>query len=245
MKKNKTIFTIFIAIFLGIVSLSINSSPVKAANTVKLYLNSNSYVYNNKGQRLRGKNNYLKKNKTVTAPGKLQKTNSVKRYYIMKDNSSTGVMNSKENLFNYLYWLPYKTIKKQEYYKIGYNRYIKCINVKSIYSEDLPSPYANKANELITNQATVVTKDPKTINQKHIYALKEVSKNRVVNAYVLPKNKKLVVDDTAGFDNMYAEAYHIKNTQYYIYAGDIVKRPKHTVYSHPYKSIIDGVKTLY
>ena len=138
-----------------------------------------------------------------------------------------------------------KTIKKQEYYKIGYNRYIKCINVKSIYSEDLPSPYANKANELITNQATVVTKDPKTINQKHIYALKEVSKNRVVNAYVLPKNKKLVVDDTAGFDNMYAEAYHIKNTQYYIYAGDIVKRPKHKVYSHPYKSIINGVKTLY
>ena len=93
MKKNKTIFTIFIAIFLGIVSLSINSSPVKAANTVKLYLNSNSYVYNNKGQRLHGKSNYLKKNKVVTAPGKLQKTNSVKRYYIMKDNSSTDVMN--------------------------------------------------------------------------------------------------------------------------------------------------------
>ena len=156
------------AVFLGIVSLSMNSRPVKAANNVKLYLNSNSYVYNNKGQRLRGKNNYLKKNKAVTAPGKLQKTNSVKRYYIMKDNSSTGVMNSKENLFNYLYWLPYKTIKKQEYYKIGYNRYIKCINVKSIYSEYLPSPYANKANELITNQATVVTKDPKTINQKHL-----------------------------------------------------------------------------
>ncbi|WP_288291072.1 SLAP domain-containing protein [uncultured Lactobacillus sp.] len=70
MKKNKTIFTIFIAIFLGIVSLGMNSSPVKAA---KLYLNSNSYVYNNKGQRLRGKGNYLKKNKAVTAPGKLQK----------------------------------------------------------------------------------------------------------------------------------------------------------------------------
>ena len=47
------------AVFLGIVSLSMNSRPVKAANNVKLYLNSNSYVYNNKGQRLRGKNNYL------------------------------------------------------------------------------------------------------------------------------------------------------------------------------------------
>ncbi len=93
MKKNRTIFTILITVFLGIVSLSMNSRPVKAANNVKLYLNSNSYVYNNKGQRLRGKNNYLKKNKAVTAPGKLQKTNSVKRYYIMKDNSSTGVMN--------------------------------------------------------------------------------------------------------------------------------------------------------
>ncbi|WP_437124015.1 SLAP domain-containing protein, partial [Lactobacillus helveticus] len=121
MKKNKTIFTILIAAFLGIVSLSMNSSPVKAASTVKLYLNSNSYVYNNKGQRLRGKGNYIRKNKAVTAPGKLQKTNSVKRYYVMKDNSPIGVMNFNENLFNYLYWLPYKTIKKQEYYKIGYN----------------------------------------------------------------------------------------------------------------------------
>ncbi|AFR21132.1 SLAP domain-containing protein [Lactobacillus helveticus] len=243
MKKNRTIFTILIVAFLGIVSLSMNSNPVKAANTVKLYLNSNSYVYNHKGQRLRGK--YIKKNKAVAAPGKLRKTNSVKRYYIMKDNSSTGVMNSNENLFNYLYWLPYKKIKKQEYYRIGYNRYIKCINVKSIYSKDLPSLYAHKANELITNHATVITKDPKTINQKHIYALKEVSKNRAENAYVLPKNKKLVVDDTTGFDNMYAETYHIKNTKYYVYAGDIVKRPRHPVYSHPFKSIINGIKTLY
>ena len=108
MKKNRIMFTILIAVFFGIVSLSMNSSPVKAANTVKLYLNSNSYVYNNKGRHLRGKNNYIKKNKAVTASGKLRKTNSVKRYYIMKDNSPTGVMNSNENLFNYLYWLPYK-----------------------------------------------------------------------------------------------------------------------------------------
>ncbi|GAA0038030.1 SLAP domain-containing protein [Lactobacillus amylovorus] len=128
MKNNRAIFTILITIFLSIVSLSMNSNPVKAANTVKLYLNNNSYIYNHKGQRLRGKNNYIKKNKAVTAPGKLQKTNSVKRYYIMKDNSPTGVTNSNENLFNYLYWLPYKKIKKQEYYRIGYNRYIKCIN---------------------------------------------------------------------------------------------------------------------
>ena len=39
MKKNRTIFTILITIFLGIVSLSMNSRPVKAANNVKLYLN--------------------------------------------------------------------------------------------------------------------------------------------------------------------------------------------------------------
>jgi|GEM_PF-4680951 len=62
---------------------------------------------------------YFKKNKAVTASGKLRKTNSVKRYYIMKDNSPTGVMNSNENLFNYLYWLPYKKVKKQEYYRIN------------------------------------------------------------------------------------------------------------------------------
>ena len=32
----------------------------------------------------------------------------------MKYNSPTGVMNSNENLFNYLYWLPYKKIKRQK-----------------------------------------------------------------------------------------------------------------------------------
>ena len=90
------------------ITLTETTQNCQAANTVKLYLNSNSYVYNNKGRYLRGKNNYIKKNKAVTASGKLRKTNSVKRYYIMKYNSPTGVMNSNENLFNYLYWLPYK-----------------------------------------------------------------------------------------------------------------------------------------
>ena len=103
MKKNKTIFTVLIAVFLGIVSLGMNSSPVKAANNVKLYLNSNSYVYNNKGQRLRGKNNYLKKNKAVTAPGKLLKTNSVKRYYVQVRQDLQSSPDFKVDL----YYLPY------------------------------------------------------------------------------------------------------------------------------------------
>ena len=107
MKKNRTIFTILITVFLGIVSLSMNSRPVKAANNVKLYLNSNSYVYNNKGQRLRGKNNYIKKNKAVTAPGKLLKTNSVKRYYVQVRQDLQSSPDFKVDL----YYLPYKVIK--------------------------------------------------------------------------------------------------------------------------------------
>lgn len=118
MKKNKTIFTILIAAFLGIVSLSMNSSPVKAASTVKLYLNSNSYVYNNKGQRLRGKGNYIRKNKAVTAPGKLQKTNSVKRYYVQIRHDLQPSPDFRVDL----YYLPYKTIKSQPYYKLSNNR---------------------------------------------------------------------------------------------------------------------------
>ena len=201
---------------------------------MKLYLNHNAYVYNNKGARLYGKGNYIKKNKAITAPGKLKQINSAKRYYIRYITSSTGVENFYSNQIVVLYWLPYTTMNNQEYYKIGYNRYIKCINVDSIYSKELLTTYAHKANPLSTNQATVITKDPKDINQKHIYALKKVSKDRVENAITLPKNTKLIVDDTAGFENKYAETYHIKGTNYYIYAGDIVKRPRQSVFSHPY-----------
>ena len=155
MKKNKTIFTVLIAVFLGIVSLGMNSSPVKAANNVKLYLNSNSYVYNNKGQRLRGKNNYLKKNKAVTAPGKLLKTNSVKRYYVQVRQDLQSSPDFKVDL----YYLPYKVIKSQPYYKLNNNKYIKCCNIKRINQKTV-----------FTNQATVTVGKPLPPD-KNVYAM--------------------------------------------------------------------------
>lgn len=218
-------FILFAALFIFV----IKPANASSTDTVKLYLNHNAYVYNNKGARLYGKGNYIKKNKAITAPGKLKQINSAKRYYIRKFTLSPS---TKSYQVTALYWLPYTTINNQEYYKIGYNRYIKCINVDSISSKEFP---ADNSNSLSTNQATVITKDPKNINQKHIYALKKVSKDRVEDAIILPKNKKLIVDDTVWFKNKYAETYHIKGTNYYIYAGDIVKRPRQSVVYNPYE----------
>ncbi|CCI84730.1 hypothetical protein FC52_GL001611 [Lactobacillus pasteurii DSM 23907 = CRBIP 24.76] len=238
---------VLMSVFLAAVLFVVTAEHASAAesDTVKLYLNHNTYVYNNKGKRLYGKGNYIKKNIVITAPGKLEKTNSVKRYYIMKRSDEGTVSNYKTPTFTYLYWLPYTIIKNIEYYKTGPNRYIKCMNVKAIYTEALPSPYSHKARLLATNQETVITRDPKEINQKHIYALTKVANNRVEDAIILPKNKKLVVDDTVGFDNLIGTAYHIKNTNYYVKAFDVVRKPRHLVFSHPLKSFVDGITTVY
>lgn len=84
-------------IFVGIIFLNTSFTHVSAASTVKLYLNHNSYAYNKNGTRLRGKKNYVKKNKIIKAPGELQKTNTVKRYYIPK--YLTSEKNSRTDLY--------------------------------------------------------------------------------------------------------------------------------------------------
>lgn len=219
MKKNKTIFTIFIAIFLGIVSLGMNSSPVKAANTVKLYLNSNSYVYNNKGQRLRGKGNYLKKNKAVTAPGKLQKTNSVKRYYTLKVLYQKNSNNSKYPSV-IVRRLPYKVIKGQEYYRIGINKYVKSINVTKINNK-----------KLYTNYETLTIGTP-VGNDKYVYA---TDSNGKQTSKILKTGSKFISDeyDILGNDSYFS--YHIKGTEYWVYSMEIKKNPRHTIISNPFK----------
>ncbi|WP_251716420.1 SLAP domain-containing protein [Lactobacillus agrestimuris] len=234
MKHYKRLSIYLFTILFGLAIFTFKTSSVKADDTVKLYLNHNTYVYNNKGKRVYGKGSYIKKNTIITAPGNLKKTNAIKRYYVMKIVNLPPENSSNRQII--LYWLPYKIIKGQEYYKINKNKYIKCINVKAINTEQ---------NELITNQATVVVQDPKKINQSHIYALKEGPNDRAINAFTLPKYKKLVVDNNVGFSNTYAETYHIKGTKYYIYAGDIVKRPRHQVLTHPIKTQIDGKTILY
>ncbi|WP_220029347.1 SLAP domain-containing protein [Lactobacillus helveticus] len=233
MKHYKRLSIYLFTILFGLTIFTFKTSSVKAADTVKLYLNHNTYVYNNKGKRVYGKGSYIKKSTVITAPGNLKKTNAIKRYYVPKIFNLPPKNSSNRQII--IYWLPYKIINNQEYYKINKNKYIKCINVKAI---------DNKQNELITSQATVVVQDPKEINQSHIYALKKGPNNTAINAFTLPKYKKIVVDNNVGFSNEYAESYHIKGTKYYIYAGDIVKRPRHQVLTHPIKTQIDG-KTIF
>lgn len=226
MKNNRAIFTILITISLSIVSLSMNSNPVKAANTVKLYLNSNSYVYNNKGQRLRGKNNYIKKNKAVTAPGKLLKTNSVKRYYVQVRQDLQSSPDFKVDL----YYLPYKVIKSQPYYKLNNNKYIKCCNIKRINQKTV-----------FTNQATVIVGKPLPPD-KNVYAMNPSGK---FTKKILKRGQKLVVDEANILNGSLYSSYHIKNMQYWIYSGNVVKKPKMPFSAHPTKSFINMQRTQY
>lgn len=173
----------------------------------KLTLKTKSYTYNAKGQRT--SNKLIKKGSKVKFIGKIKKTNKVRNYYIFKNPLSNGIDNPiKENL----YWLPYKKIKGKFYYRIGKNKYIRCINVEKINQYYVYVP-----------QSTVIVADPARSAQKHIYAQDETG---YLTSHVLKTGRKLVVDKVAGLKHSQpAESYRIKGTNLYIYAGDIVKRP--------------------
>lgn len=226
MKAYKKLIICALTVFMGIIALEISSIQVNAANTVKLYLNHNAYVYNSKGIRMRRKNNYIKKNKVIIAPGNLKKTDIVKRYYTM--NITTTANKDQKTT---LYWLPYKTIKKQEYYRISKNRYIKCINVDAIN---------NKENILSTNYATVTVSYEPWL--KHVYAQNDLGKD---TSKILKAKSKLVVDEFDFLGHQSLFSYHIKDTPYWIYSGDVEKDPRHPVSAHPIKSNVNGKITKY
>lgn len=224
--------------------LSSSTAVQAATNYVRLYLNHNAYVYNNKGVRLRGKNTYFKKDAIIKAPGKLEQINQVKKYYLWNQHQQD--MNP-EHITYYanLFWLPYKTIKHQPYYRISTNKYLKCVNVKAIN---------NKNNVLWVNQETVHTLKH-TIANRPIYAIVPYQQyvemdhtsyeNGRFTSKELPKNRNIIIDEMTVFSNNDTYSYHIKNTKYYIYADDITKPRFITVSAHPVKSDINGKMTYY
>ena len=61
MKHYKRLSIYLFTILFGLAIFTFKTSSVKADDTVKLYLNHNTYVYNNKGKRVYGKGSYIKK----------------------------------------------------------------------------------------------------------------------------------------------------------------------------------------
>ncbi|MDF7682148.1 SLAP domain-containing protein [Lactobacillus sp. ESL0679] len=159
MKKNKKLIVNLAAVILATTSAGsiITTNQAHAAQTTDqtqnktvadgtLTLNHNTRIYNKKGQKLysyQRTNGLLKKGTRISYAKKVKAIDdpSTVRYSFHDDN------------WNWFY-LPYKTIKGQEYYSIGHGGYVKAVNVDKIIG-----------NNLYTNQ-TVATVEHVTPNSK-------------------------------------------------------------------------------
>ena len=157
-----------------------NAKPiVQQIEPGTLKLNYNTYVYDKNGKRLKSyrgskKNTHLYKWHSVKYTGTLQPiTNDSKQYYCLNDDNYSQS------------WLPYQTIKGNQYYSIGAGGYVKAANVDQI-----------DGKKLYTNEATVKVADKKLPNDVKKYE----------------KNQKITVDGiTTRFDDpMWQTLYHIK-----------------------------------
>lgn len=98
------------------------------ANHIDITLNHNSYVYNNKGVRIKGLK--LSKGSSLKVKGNIEKINQNQnpKYYLISYNTQD---------WNQKYWLPYKVINGKAYYSIGNGKYIRVANVKTVYGDEL------------------------------------------------------------------------------------------------------------
>ena len=121
MKKHKKIITSMLITLAGISSLIVNSSKVQAADTIKLSLNHNSYLYDKNGNLIKPKKKILK-SQNVIAKGNIEKLSesSNKKYYLIKDYQK--------------YWLPYIVKKNKALYQLSNNSYIRVANVANVGS---------------------------------------------------------------------------------------------------------------
>ncbi|MDF7683836.1 SLAP domain-containing protein [Lactobacillus sp. ESL0679] len=148
MKKNKKLIVNLAAVILATTSAGsiVTTNQAHAAQTTDqtqdttaadgtLTLNHNTRIYNKKGQKLysyQRTNGLLKKGATISYA---KKASAI-------DDPSTVRYSFHDDDWNWFY-LPYKTIKGQEYYSIGHGGYVKAINVDKI-----------NGNNLYTNQVT-------------------------------------------------------------------------------------------
>ncbi|NRO63979.1 hypothetical protein IMAU40088_00647 [Lactobacillus helveticus] len=162
----------------------------------KLKLNHNAYIYNKQGKHTK---KLLRKGALVKYQGKISQNDFADNLYFYQNYSNT-----------HRYQLTITKIKGTDYFKIGKNQYVKAANVDAI-----------DGNKLLFNQTTVTvkTKTPQ---------LFKASRNRALTTgKYYKKGQKLVVDQLGGIDvlaNGFPNAYHIKGTDYYIWARDVTAR---------------------
>lgn len=162
----------------------------------KLKLNHNAYVYNQKGKHTK---KLLRKGALIKYQGKIIQNDFADNLYFYQNYSN-----------DHKYQLATTKIKGADYFKIGKNQYIKAANVAAI-----------DGNALLFKQTTVTVKTKAT-------QLFRASGNRALTTgKFYKKGQKLVVDQLGGMDvlaNSFPNAYHIKGTDYYIWAKDVTAR---------------------
>lgn len=171
-------------------------SEVSTFDQLDITLNHSSYVYNNKGVRIRGLK--LSKGSSLKVKGNIKKViqNQNPKYYLISYNTQD---------WNRKYWLPYKVINGKAYYAIGNRRYIRVINVKTICG-----------HELVANSGYVTVKKNTIIcdangNETKVKA-KKGQKFKVDRVENLKPNMASTLGyyHIAGSNNKYLYTYYVK-----------------------------------
>lgn len=151
----------------------INAKNVGITNgPANITIDRNSYVYNSKGKRKKAKT--IRRNTSLTVPGKFQETSTPKKYY-SEYLSSSGIKFVRWQR-RHRFWLNYNTIHGKQYYNIGKGQFIRADNVR--YLDGKPV-YTN------AKETTVVL--------KHRQEIVNMKSNRESGRYY-KKGKKLRVD---------------------------------------------------
>ena len=179
MKKSKKLIVSLAAVALAtvpVITTSLNQAHAaqttdqtqnKSTADDTLTLNHNTRIYNKKGQKLysyQRSNGLLKKGATVSyvdKPQTIADPDTV-RYSFHDDD------------WNWFY-LPYKTIKGQEYYSIGHGGYVKAANVDKIDGNSL---YTNKTTATICSSLPYLYDEYGKQLNKHLKAGQKVILDR-------------------------------------------------------------------
>lgn len=183
--------------------LGYNVESLDGAGTLSVY--HNSYVYNKSGKRIKGI--LIRKGMPVKYLGKLSEKsnnsqNMPKYYYFSGYNQAV----SKKMI-----WVKYKTINKQQYYKIARNKYIKAKNIGYI-----------NGHHLYASEGTITLGTP-YIQPENKYYIWTKNGKMTKKIFSYKKGEKVVVDRWISIDGF--SFFRVKGTDYYIIGTDVKKMP--------------------
>ena len=204
MKLNKKILMVSAATLLLVSPIMTNVHDVSAATNYivkksqkgKVTLNHNAYVYTKSGKRT---GRLLRKGNSVKYVGKISVNNDATSLYFYQNYTKNEKLQLKTT-----------RIKGKNYYQIGKNQYINVANVNMI-----------DGHVIIVKQTTVVVK------RKTPQLFMATDARALTTGKYYKKGQKLTVDQLGGVNilaNSSPSAYHIKGTDYYIWAKDVTPR---------------------